>query len=229
MPPRKQHFHPTELGLLNAIHADPRDDAPRLVYADWLEESGKQDYAEFIRLQIEAARAHKDLWTDPKQSLREGELLRAHRDDWAGPNLKAQRYDGFSRGLPRFQIPHPRQDHRSRIAQAYRFGSPRHCLMLFFGAGDEAGVAHVAGHPIMDRAHWIVITCAWEFSRQATRSRDIFIPLLKALSASPRLVKLEYIAITSAADSPGVGELAREILGDSVTVATDSDLSAGNS
>ena len=30
----------TEAELLAAIHADPRDDAPRLVYADWLLERG---------------------------------------------------------------------------------------------------------------------------------------------------------------------------------------------
>ncbi len=40
-----------ELGLLEAIHADPRSDAPRLLYADWLEERGNPAY-EMIRWQI---------------------------------------------------------------------------------------------------------------------------------------------------------------------------------
>ena len=39
--------------LLAAIRQAPRDDAPRLVYADWLDEHGDPDRAEFIRLQIE--------------------------------------------------------------------------------------------------------------------------------------------------------------------------------
>ena len=43
-------------GLLQDILANPDDDAPRLVYADWLEEHGEADRAEFIRAQIEAAR-----------------------------------------------------------------------------------------------------------------------------------------------------------------------------
>jgi uncharacterized protein (TIGR02996 family) len=30
----------------------PEDDAPRLVYADWLEEHGQGPHAEFIRLQV---------------------------------------------------------------------------------------------------------------------------------------------------------------------------------
>jgi uncharacterized protein (TIGR02996 family) len=36
--------------LLAAILAAPADDAPRLVYADWLDEHGEGDRAEFIRL-----------------------------------------------------------------------------------------------------------------------------------------------------------------------------------
>lgn len=35
--------------LIAAVLADPDDDAPRLIYADWLDERGECDYAEFIR------------------------------------------------------------------------------------------------------------------------------------------------------------------------------------
>src|SRR5262245_13175122 len=42
--------------LLQAVCDNPTDDAPRLVYADWLEENGDSERAEFIRLQIELAR-----------------------------------------------------------------------------------------------------------------------------------------------------------------------------
>lgn len=38
--------------LLAAIRQSPDDDAPRLIYADWLDEHGDPDRAEFIRLQI---------------------------------------------------------------------------------------------------------------------------------------------------------------------------------
>src|SRR5688500_455808 len=40
---------PDELGLLGAVAAAPEDDLPRLVYADWLEEHGRPQRAEFIR------------------------------------------------------------------------------------------------------------------------------------------------------------------------------------
>ncbi len=39
--------------FLKAICEYPDDDAPRLVYADWLEERGEADRAEFIRVQCE--------------------------------------------------------------------------------------------------------------------------------------------------------------------------------
>lgn len=42
--------------LLAAICAEPDDDTLRLVYADFLEENGESDRAEFIRVQIELAR-----------------------------------------------------------------------------------------------------------------------------------------------------------------------------
>jgi uncharacterized protein (TIGR02996 family) len=41
-----------EQGLIEAIRADPEDDAPRLVYADWLEDHGRHDPAELLRLQL---------------------------------------------------------------------------------------------------------------------------------------------------------------------------------
>jgi uncharacterized protein (TIGR02996 family) len=49
MPDPRQAF-------LEAICAAPDDDAPRLVYADWLEEHGDPERAEFIRAQIELAK-----------------------------------------------------------------------------------------------------------------------------------------------------------------------------
>ncbi len=42
--------------LFASIVDAPREDAPRLVYADWLEEHGDPMRAEFIRVQVEIAR-----------------------------------------------------------------------------------------------------------------------------------------------------------------------------
>jgi uncharacterized protein (TIGR02996 family) len=53
-------MHPEAEALLNAIYDHPDDDTPRLVYADWLQEHGQENYAQFIRLQCAAAR--EQLW-----------------------------------------------------------------------------------------------------------------------------------------------------------------------
>jgi len=42
--------------LLNAIIAKPDDDAPRLIYADWLDENGQAERATIIRAQVKLAR-----------------------------------------------------------------------------------------------------------------------------------------------------------------------------
>ena len=41
--------------LLRAILLNPAEDTPRLVYADWLQENGGDEYAEFIRGSVEIA------------------------------------------------------------------------------------------------------------------------------------------------------------------------------
>jgi uncharacterized protein (TIGR02996 family) len=66
--------------LLAAIRAAPDDDAPRLIYADWLEEHGQTERAEFIRIQCELARIDS-----PTLKQREAELLAEHHNAFAGP------------------------------------------------------------------------------------------------------------------------------------------------
>ncbi len=43
-------------GFLEDITEHPDDDTPRLVYADWLDDHGQPERAEFIRVQCELAR-----------------------------------------------------------------------------------------------------------------------------------------------------------------------------
>lgn len=43
--------------LMSAIIANPEEDTPRLIFADWLQENGQDRRAQFIRRQIEADRA----------------------------------------------------------------------------------------------------------------------------------------------------------------------------
>ena len=45
--------------FLRAIFSNPDDDLPRLVFADYLQENGDENWAEFIRLQCELAAKHE--------------------------------------------------------------------------------------------------------------------------------------------------------------------------
>lgn len=45
-----------EAALLAAILANPDEDTPRLMFADWLDENGHPERAEFVRVQIEVTR-----------------------------------------------------------------------------------------------------------------------------------------------------------------------------
>lgn len=67
--------------FIQTIIASPDDDAPRLVYADWLEEQG-DPRGEFIRIQCELAKMPED---DPRRwdlELRQGRLLRWYGWQW---------------------------------------------------------------------------------------------------------------------------------------------------
>ena len=74
--------------LFASILAHPEENAPRLVFADWLEENGQEDWAEFIRIQIEvdhiprAEPRHKEL------SRRARRLLAKQKEVWLFPFQK---------------------------------------------------------------------------------------------------------------------------------------------
>jgi uncharacterized protein (TIGR02996 family) len=74
--------------FVQEILANPDDDAPRLVFADWLEERGDPDEtarAEFIRVQVERSLL---AGRDPRRAelaARESALLDAHQDAWLKP------------------------------------------------------------------------------------------------------------------------------------------------
>jgi uncharacterized protein (TIGR02996 family) len=60
----------------------PYDDAPRLIYADWLEENGQPERAELIRIQIELARWNLSNTRRAELKEIESSLLRLHWNRW---------------------------------------------------------------------------------------------------------------------------------------------------
>lgn len=102
-----------EDALLSAITANPAEDTPRLVYADWLDEHDRHIRAEFIRLQIDIAGKQEQetlswrfLWRQyPKLVERHDVLIAKHRDELLGslavlpPDTKLGFERGFASGI----------------------------------------------------------------------------------------------------------------------------------
>ena len=95
--------------LLRAILADPADDTPRLVYADWCDENGEPERAEVIRLGVEVGRLGLPDGPCPPGCPCGGAgnraaALVAERGDVWNPRLRGERPGGLSfswrRGFP---------------------------------------------------------------------------------------------------------------------------------
>jgi uncharacterized protein (TIGR02996 family) len=90
-----------ERGILEAILAAPEEDGPRLVFADWLEEHGDPDRAEYIRLQIRHSQTkqYSPVWQEMRERIedlhkRHGRRWLVGFPAWATENVQ------FRRGFP---------------------------------------------------------------------------------------------------------------------------------
>ena len=89
--------------LLAAVYANPDDDTPRLVFADWLQENGEPERAEFIRVQCELAGELPPRAGRGALVSRTHKLLRAHESRWRSELIEVEpmawRWDRFERGF----------------------------------------------------------------------------------------------------------------------------------
>ncbi len=74
--------------FIAAICSSPADDVPRLAYADWCEERGESDRANFIRKQIRLARLPQGVAETRELYQQCADLLRAHAPAWVEPICK---------------------------------------------------------------------------------------------------------------------------------------------
>jgi uncharacterized protein (TIGR02996 family) len=95
----------TKESLLKAIVNNPDDDFPRLVFADWLEEHGDVERAEFIRIQCRIAERNRLEFVpqmDPDR-IRMEELQKQNAERWIAELGTVRGFDfetKFHRGFP---------------------------------------------------------------------------------------------------------------------------------
>lgn len=95
--PRQRPTGASREALLDEVLAHPDDDAPRLVYADWLSEQG-DPRGELIHVQCELART-RDADRFLALEARQVALLSAHGEAWVGPLAKEALQVQFHRGF----------------------------------------------------------------------------------------------------------------------------------
>jgi uncharacterized protein (TIGR02996 family) len=189
-------MHPESDALLDAIFDAPDDDTPRLVYADWLQEHGQPNYAEFIRLQCAAAR--EPLWSDAANRRWEEigrvwarldeEWWPATRDEWSCGLLDAVHFErGFLRDSCAMTY-----DHLVRYSNSCWPWLPLPVTTL---QGDNAEAEReLLAHPRLDRVRHL------RFVEGDVRGD--YWPLIW----SPRLTNLEMLDLSNILTSPGGAE-----------------------
>jgi uncharacterized protein (TIGR02996 family) len=88
-----------ERAFFDRIRDEPDDDAPRLIYADWLDENGQPERAEFVRVQCALERLPDD---DPQQAVlreRQRQLRDEHEDRWTAELRQLGAQCGLNRGV----------------------------------------------------------------------------------------------------------------------------------
>ena len=91
----------TDAAFHRTILDRPEDDAPRLVYADWLDENGDPDRAEFIRVQIQLSQTLTGDPSRPALTSRSQTLERGHFVEWVNrlPSFPGVHWEVFHRGF----------------------------------------------------------------------------------------------------------------------------------
>jgi uncharacterized protein (TIGR02996 family) len=168
--------------FLHAIREAPEDDVPRLVLADWLEDNGEADRAEFIRAQV---RLDGDLPAGERPALkaREAALLAQNKERWLGPLAQKPWEPTFSRGTARLKVQTGRLLNAKVQKQAQEWFTP--ALVTDLRAeGTTSRWNDLIDLPLLEGLAGFVI------SKGKTTTADV-----QALARSPRLANLRRLGI----------------------------------
>ena len=163
---------PPDNPFLKAVIAHPDDDLTRLVYADWLDENGQSERAEFVRVQVALAAGVPDLARRRQLEDRQRELLVAHDTIWVAElaavfDLEPGRWGGwvFRRGFVEY------------------FHLPASTLVQRGAAlADLTPVRELYLHPTQTRDVVALCRCPW-----LARVRDLYLVMNSPGNRSPGL------------------------------------------
>jgi uncharacterized protein (TIGR02996 family) len=172
--------------FLRAICEAPDDDTPRLVYADWLEEHGQAERAEFIRAQCALAGAT----AGPNRlalEARARELLKRYGEEWARPLAERVQEWTFHRGF----IDEVRVEARAFLAGAevlFRLAPVQH-LHLYWNAVLPYQRARLVG---------VLSECTYLARLRSLDLRDNYIGSdgVEALAVSEHLGRLDRLDLS---------------------------------
>jgi uncharacterized protein (TIGR02996 family) len=194
--------------LLAAVLAEPDDDLPRLVYADWLDENGRPERAEFVRVQVELARFPDRYfvpWTFPVVRTRE----EAQRE--------AREYTGWTARVDELRA---REQtllalHREAwLAPLKQKGEP------FQAVGTHGGFRRGFVEVVWMPASWFVLRAEALFRRVPARELRVTQPTLGShlaeLLACPLLPRLNMLDVSGL----GWGDNTAAILADAPAIAS---------
>jgi uncharacterized protein (TIGR02996 family) len=122
--------------LFRAICEQPWEDMPRLVYADWLQENGQVERADFIRLQCEAWHLCPQYPTVPEARTAASRLLKEHGDKWHAelPTVAGVDWsDLFVRGFVNAAWVTATRDLRGQLEELFAAAPVQHLTAIDFG------------------------------------------------------------------------------------------------
>jgi uncharacterized protein (TIGR02996 family) len=172
MVPEEDHF-------LEQVCANPADDGPRLIYADWLDERDDRR-GEFIRVQIALARLSTDDPRRPDLIDREAALLARHHARWSEPLRGLAGSSEFRRGFVESAIVEAGTFLR-RADDLFRLAPIEHVQFLDVGSHLE----RLAASPFLAQLSGISIN-----------AQHIGERLARALAESPHLDGLRSLNLT---------------------------------
>jgi uncharacterized protein (TIGR02996 family) len=209
--------------FLQAIIEAPDDDAPRLVYADWLSEHGEAERAEFIRVQCQLAGMAESDPRRPALAEREQALLDVYAQRWAEPLRGLADEWAFRRGfVEQVAASNSVYQFLTRIREAFAL-APIRALRLDYLDGEEDG------------AVWTLQAAADCLRGVEDLELGVYHysgePRLRRLLLSPHLAGLRRLVLTASFDGegewPGIPAATLEALLKAPTLAGLTELNIG--